>query len=79
MQNIKRLILMHYVLKNYFIKYTRICRTYSGRKLRAASFVYLQGSPYRDAEGSTQIRSCLHDAIIDAAPRIGGGGVDKLE
>ena len=34
-------------------------------------FVYLKGSPYRGAEVSSQLRSCLHDATIDAAPRIG--------
>ena len=47
-------------------------RVYSGRKLKATGFVYLQGSQYRDAEGFSQLRSCLHDAIINAAPRIGG-------
>ena len=31
----------------------------------------MTSSPYRDAEGSSQLRSCLHDAIINAAPRIG--------
>ena len=51
---------------------------YSGKKLKAAGFVYLQGSPYRDAEGSPQLRSCLHDTIINAAPRI-GQLIDKLE
>ena len=33
--------------------------------------MYLKVSPYRDAEGSSQLRSCLHDAIINSAPRIG--------
>ena len=40
--------------------------------------MYLKGSPYRDAEGLSQLRSCIHDAIINAAPII-GGNVDKLE
>ena len=31
----------------------------------------ITGSPYRDAEGSPQHRSCLHDEIINAAPIIG--------
>ena len=44
----------------------------SGRKRKATGFVYLQGSPYCDAEGSSQVRSCLHDAIINSSPRIGG-------
>ena len=38
----------------------------------------MTGSPYRDAEGSPHHRSCLHDAIINAAPRI-GGNMDKSE
>ena len=51
---------------------------YSGRKRKATGFLYFQGSPYHDAEGSSQLRSCIHDAIINAAPRI-GGEIDKLE
>ena len=61
----------HYVLKNDFIKDIRICQTYSGRKWKAAGHVLITGSPYRDAEGSPQHRSSLHDAIINAAPRMG--------
>ena len=30
----------------------------------------MTGSKYRDAEGSSNHRSCLHDAIINAAPRV---------
>ena len=33
--------------------------------------MYLKGSPYRYAEGSQHLRSCLHDAINNAAPIIG--------
>ena len=51
---------------------------HSGRKLKATGFVYLKGSTYRDAEGSSQLISCLHDAIINYAPRM-VGGVEKLE
>ena len=58
--------------KNDYIKDTKIRRTYSGRKLRAAGYVYLNGSPYRYAEGLSQLISCLHDAIINSAPIIGG-------
>ena len=46
----------HYVLKNDFIKYTRICQTYSGRKRKAKGYVLITGSPYRDAEGSPHHR-----------------------
>ena len=40
--------------------------------------MYLKGSPYQDAEGFPKIRSCIHDAIINAAPRI-RGGIDEFE
>ena len=59
-------------MKNDYIKDTRIRWTYSGRKRRATGYVYLNGSPYRDAEGLSQLRLCLHDAIINASPIIGG-------
>ena len=61
----------YYVMKNDYIKDTRICRTYSGRKRKATCYVLITGSPYRDAEGSPQLRSCIHDAIVYAAPMIG--------
>ena len=53
-------------------------RTYSGIIRKATGYVLITGSPYRDAEGSPHHRSCLHDAIINAAPRI-GGGIDQSE
>ena len=34
--------------------------------------VYPNGLTYRDADGSSHLRSCLHDALINAAPIIGG-------
>ena len=46
-------------------------RTHSGRKLKATGYVLITVSPYRDAEGSPHHRSCLYDAIIKSAPRIG--------
>ena len=61
----------YYVLKNNFIKDTRMRRTNSGRKRKATDYVLITGSSYRDAEGSPHHRSCLHDAIINSAPRIG--------
>ena len=60
-------------MKNDFIKHTRIHCTYSGRKRKATGYVLITGSPYRDTEGSPQLRSYLHDGIVNAAPRIGGG------
>ena len=39
----------YYVLKNGYIKYTRIGGTYSERKRKATGFVCLKDSPYCDA------------------------------
>ena len=47
-------------------------QTYSGGKRKPTGYVLITGSPYRDAEGLSLNRSCLRDAIITAAPRIGG-------
>ena len=68
----------NYFLDRDYIKDTRIIRVHSGRKWKAAGFVYLKGSPYHGAEGSSQLRPCLHDAIINSSPRI-GGNFDNLE
>ena len=48
------------------------------KKERATCYVYLKGSLYRDAEGLSQLRSCLHDTIINTAIRI-GGKIDKFK
>ena len=69
---------LYYVLKNDYITNTRIRPTYSGRKRRATGYVYLNGSPYRDDEGLSQLKFCLHDVIINASPRK-GGEIDKFE
>ena len=61
----------YYVIENDHIKYTRILWTYSGRKQRATCYVYIKVSLCSDYEGSPQLRSCLHDKIINAAPRTG--------
>ena len=67
----------YYVMKNDYIKDTRTRRTYSGRKRKATGYVLITGSTYRDTEGLSQLRSCLNDAIINAAPIIGGRGSKK--
>ena len=33
--------------------------------------MYRKGSPYRDAEESSHLRLCLHNSMINSAPRIG--------
>ena len=58
-----------FVLQNDYIKDRIIHRTSSGQK--ATGYVLITGSPYNYAEGSPHHRSCLHDAIINSAPRIG--------
>ena len=40
--------------------------------------MYLKCSPYRDAEGSSHLRSCLRDEIINSDPRI-GENIDTLK
>ena len=65
-------------MKNDFIQDTRIHRTCSGKKRKARGYVYINVSQYRDAEGSSQLRMCICDTIINAAPRI-GGKTDKSE
>ena len=45
---------------------------YSGRKENSTGYFFITGSPYRDAEVSPHHRSCFHNAIVNAAPRIGG-------
>ena len=58
-------------MKNDYIKDTRIRQTYSRRKRKETGYVYITSSSYRDAEGLSQLRSCLHDLIMNASPRIG--------
>ena len=65
-------------MKNVYIKDTRIRRKYSGRKRNATGYDYITGSSYRDSEGLSNQTLCLHDAIINAAPRI-GGEIEKSE
>ena len=59
------------MMKNEYIKNTKIRQTYSGRKRKSTGYVLITGSPYCDAEVYPQLISCLHDAIVNAAPRIG--------
>ena len=61
----------YYVMKNNYIKDARIRRTYSGRKRKAKGYVYITYSKDRVAEGSSHLRLCLHNEIINAHPRIG--------
>ena len=61
----------NFVLNRDYIIDKRICRVYSGRKQKATGFVYTQSSPYRNAEGSSQLGSFIHDAINNSSPIMG--------
>ena len=41
------------------------------RKINVTGCIYLPGSGFREAEGHFSMRSCLQDAVINSAPRIG--------
>ena len=61
-----------YVIYRDYIKDMRIHQTYSVRKRKDTGFVYLKGSPYCDSGGSSNLRSCLHDAMINSEQILGG-------
>ena len=67
-----------YVISRDNLKYTIKQNTYSGRKRKATGSVFLKVSPYRDDEGSSQTIYCLCDSIINASPRIGGNGQNRV-
>ena len=41
------------------------------KKRKITRCIYLPGSGFREAEGNLSMRSCLQDAVINSAPRIG--------
>ena len=47
-------------------------------KEKPTGFIYLPGSKFCEAEGNLTTSSCLQDAIINSAPRI-GKYTNKLE
>ena len=49
----------------------KIERDNSGKKRKSTGFIYIPGSKLREAEGLLLMRSCLQDAVINYAPRIG--------
>ena len=56
----------------------KIARDNFGRKRKPTGFIYLPGSKYREAESHLIMRSCLKDAVIIYAYRI-GKCINKLE
>ena len=49
-----------------------------GKKRESTGFIYGPGSEFCEAEGHLSMRSCLQDAVINSAPRI-GKYIDKQE
>ena len=41
------------------------------KKRKPTGCIFLPGSGFREAEGNFKMRSCLQDAVINSAPRIG--------
>ena len=41
------------------------------RKRKSTECIYIPGSDFRESEGHLSMRSCLQDAVINSAPRIG--------
>ena len=56
----------------------KIARDNFGGKRKSTGYIYLPGSKFREAEGHLTMRSCLQDAVINYAPRI-GKYINKLE
>ena len=56
----------------------KIARDNYGRKRKPTGFIYLPGSKLCEVEGHFTMRSCLQDAIINSAPRI-GEYINKME
>ena len=56
----------------------KLARQNFGRKRKPTGCIFLPGSGFRETEGNLKIRSCLQDAVINYAPRI-GKFINKLE
>ena len=49
----------------------KIARDNFGQDRKSTGFIYPPGSKFREAEGHLSMSSCLQDAVINSAPRIG--------
>ena len=59
-----------------FVRDRKMAKENFGRKRKATICIYLPGSYFREAEINLSMRSCLKDAVINSAPRI-GNFIDK--
>ena len=49
----------------------KLARQNFGRKRKPTGCIFLSGSGFREAEDNLKMRSCLQNAVINSAPRIG--------
>ena len=54
-----------------FDRDTKVAKDIFGRKRKVTGCIYLPGSGFCEAEGRLSMRSCLQDAVINNALRIG--------
>ena len=65
-------------LQAMFERNRKMTKDNFGRNIKSTGCIYLPGSDFREAEGHLSMRSCLKDAVINFAPRI-GKYIDKQE
>ena len=65
-------------LQAIFDRDRKMAKDNFGRNIKSTGCIYLPGSDFREAEGHLLMRSCLQDAVINSAPRI-GKFIDKHE
>ena len=58
-------------LSTEYDKTVKRTREKIGGKKEPTGFIYLLGSQFCQAKRNLKLRSCLHDAVLNAAPRIG--------
>ena len=59
------------LIQSMLDRYFKVARQNFGRKRKPTGCIFLSGSGLRDTEGNSNMRSCLQDAAINSAPRIG--------
>ena len=57
---------------------TKVARQNFARKRKPTEYIFIPGLGFREAESNLKMRSCLQDAVINSAPRI-GKFINKLE
>ena len=57
-------------IRQRLLKVIYIKENYQEGNLRLQGFLFIQGLPYCDVEGSLELRLCLHDDFNNNAPRM---------